>query len=187
MKNSYKQCRLFDSDAVKEEIKEYKLLCSGKSGKYSSLYEMKSQLSDELSEYTIAQRESLRQLYKFNTTETNIFISSLLPLIASMGVSIYTFINSLVTMVKEEQDHKLLLTVSYTFTILISLIIILASLWMMINFYRTSHNNIYNMGYYNMIVEILDNSIAPPKKVTVRKIHINTCPYFVKSRRRSTK
>lgn len=186
MKNTYKQCRLFNSDVIKEEVKEYKLLCKGQSGKYNSLYEMKLQLSDELSEYTIAQRESLRQLYKFNTTETNIFISSLLPLIASMAVSIYAFTNGLITMTNQNQDNDLLLTLSNAFSIIFSLIIILASLWMMINFYMTSHNNIYNMGYYNMIVEILDDSIAP-KKVTVRKIHINTRPHSVKIRRKTTK
>lgn len=176
---------------IKKEVKAYKVLCKkkqeapkanatqidtpntagDKTDEYTSFADMKSKLLDEIKTYDKDERARVYECYKNYIERTNVFISSIIPMLAAFAIGVFSLaftiengsvsesthyiaeicdIHSTRCLVEYNQGNNILSWITF-------LITLGALAFVIIDMARDSDRCINKKGFYQMIIQLIES------------------------------
>ncbi len=156
---------------IKKEVNAYKALCEKKSRKYESFADMRAKLSSEIREYDKDERERVYECYKNYIEKTNVFVSSIIPMLAAFAISVFSLvlniancsgISSAHCAYKICDVHSECYYMEYnqgsgTLAWIAFAITVVALAFIIIDMARDSDRGIREKGFYQMVVQLIES------------------------------
>ncbi len=142
MKNQEKRDLTLHKE-IKKETNAYEALCN-KKFKYTSFSDMKCKLTQEIKSYDKDERDRIYECYKNYIEKTNVFVSSIIPVLASFMIGVFTMALTI------QKGYDIMLWVAFGLTLV-------ALSFFMIRMAHDSARGTNEKRFYQMVIEIIES------------------------------